>query len=386
MFYQLPPVGNPIRLFGSVSAAPLLRDFFSPYTPRFFCSGTAALAAAIGAAIRLKAVDVPEVILPAYGCPDLVSAAVFAGAKPILVDLVPERPWMDFDQLSSHINTSTVAIIAVNLFAIPERMVPLRKIADQASVLLIEDSAQAFPVTRDDSFWDGDLVVLSFGRGKPVSLLGGGAVLFRDPALDGLIPEGVEKSSNGSGQQLLFWLQAILYNLMISPRLYWIPQGLPLLHLGETRYQPLASVAGMDPVRLGLLRKNINKYHSDNDDVSERLTELATVPGDAGKDIIDLPVACRVPRHQRLLRYPLLVQSERRDSIYQRLRYAGLGASRMYPSSLPGIPGLEVLLDGQADFPAAEDFSRRLLTLPTHTRLRSRDIRKMRHILKLSGD
>ena len=86
---------------GGMSTAPPLQDVFSPYTPRYFDSGTAALGAAIIAAIKLKGVDVPQVVLPANGCPDLVSAVIFAGAMPVLIDLEPERASLDLDLLSA---------------------------------------------------------------------------------------------------------------------------------------------------------------------------------------------------------------------------------------------------------------------------------------------
>ena len=180
MFYQLPPVGNPVRLSDGRNDESLLQEVFSPYTPGFFDSGTSALAASILAAVNVKGASKPEVILPAYGCPDLISAVVFAGAKPVLVDLEAERPWMDLEQVSAHITGHTVAVIAASLCGIPERLGALRQITEQAELLLIEDSAQLFPGSIDEANWQGDLVVISFGRGKPVSLLGGGAVLFRD--------------------------------------------------------------------------------------------------------------------------------------------------------------------------------------------------------------
>lgn len=94
MFYQLPPVGHPVRLSDGHYDDSLLQAVFSPYSPRFFDSGTAALAASILVSISKKATPEPEVILPAYGCPDLISAVVYAGAKPVLVDL-EEKPSMD---------------------------------------------------------------------------------------------------------------------------------------------------------------------------------------------------------------------------------------------------------------------------------------------------
>jgi len=377
MFYQSPPVGDPISLFPRVPEEALPRDIFSPYTPRYFDSGTSALAAAVGVAIRLKRKDTPEVILPAYGCPDLVSAVVFAGARPVLVDMAPDRPWMDLELLSSHINCRTVAIIAVNLFGIPERMDALRKISAQSSILLIEDSAQAFPVQQDDSFWVGDLVVISFGRGKPVSLLGGGALLYREKVLDGLLPEGDARAGGGA----LIWLNIVIYNLMISPYLYWIPQGLPFLHLGDTQYHPLSGIEAMDSARLRLLAGNMQKYRDDSPNTQLALAETIRKLRETGKDIIDLPVACDIPVNRRLLRYPLLVVPQRRDRLYRRLRREGLGPSRMYPSSLPNISGLYGLLQGQGKFPVADEFSRRILTLPTHNRVRKPDIEKIRQII-----
>jgi len=53
----------------------------------------------------------------------------------------------------------------------------------------------------------------------------------------------------------------------------------------------------------------------------------------------------------------------------------------MYPSSLPNISGLYGLLQGQGKFPVADEFSRRILTLPTHNRVRKPDIEKIRQII-----
>ena len=352
-------------------------NVFSPYRPFFYHSGTASLAAAIAAAIRNKPVDKPEVILPAYGCPDIISAAVFAGANPVLVDMENDRPWINMEQLSASINCNTVAVVAVDLLGIPERIATIRNIVDQAEVLLIEDSAQAFPLHVEKPFWGGDLVVLSFGRGKPVTLLGGGAVLVRNPDLGRLLPE--DTSQYGGGR--LFRLTALLYNLMRSPYLYWIPLGLPFLHLGDTRYHPLTAIEAMDPARLRLLDRNIAKYQHHNNDVQAALADIARGLGDGGEAWINLPAVCRVQPHRRLLRYPLLIQAEWRDRVYYRLRNAGLGPSLLYPSSLPRIHGLDELLQGQGDFPAADAFARRILTLPTHDGVRKADIGKIREIL-----
>jgi hypothetical protein len=262
----------------------------------------------------------------------------------------------------------------------------LREIAEANSVLLIEDSAQAFPVQNDGTFWSGDLVVLSFGRGKPVSLLGGGALLFNEKIAADFFPGNVGKPRDTYSTQVLFRAKAGLYNSMITPGMYWIPQSLPFLHLGETRYKPLTGIDVMDSVRRGLLAVNIAKYQQDSASAQTSLATLMQEPGIAGKGLVNLPAICRLPQHQRLLRYPLLVDPEMRESIYRRLRCAGLGPSIMYPAALPGIPGTGALLKLQGTFPVADDFARRLLTLPTHSRVRGVDIGKMRQALNLSGE
>jgi dTDP-4-amino-4,6-dideoxygalactose transaminase len=388
MFYQLPPVGNPIQLSPAEHPQPdaLAQAFTENYRARYYASGTAALAAAIIAAIRLKAVDRPEVIIPAYGCPDLISAALFAGALPVLVDLEADRPWMSLEQIPDKINANTVAIIAVNLFGISERLELLRPLAEQAGALLIEDSAQAFPGDTEQGFWQGDLVVLSFGRGKPVSLLGGGAVLCHKKSticskLVRQLPE--VKSSTGARlpQQAAFRLKARLYNSMIRPRVYWLPRSLPFLHLGETHYHPIQALEGMDPIQLSMLPANINAYQADPASAQNMLSTALAQCEIEDRGIIDLAVACNNPRHRRLLRYPLLVEPALRDQLYTGLQKSGLGSSRLYPKALPEIAGLETLLSAQGEFPAAASFAERILTLPTHAQVKPADIDKTRLIL-----
>ncbi|RKZ65668.1 MAG: hypothetical protein DRQ44_07780, partial [Gammaproteobacteria bacterium] len=103
MFYQLPPVGSPIVLDSSKALADVA--VFSSYQTQFYASGTAALAAALVAVLAKSQKSFKsgqaEILLPAYGCPDLISAAVFAGVKPVLVDLEADRPWLDLPSLAS---------------------------------------------------------------------------------------------------------------------------------------------------------------------------------------------------------------------------------------------------------------------------------------------
>jgi dTDP-4-amino-4,6-dideoxygalactose transaminase len=384
MFYHLPPVGGPVCLdaHGNVEPGSIAATLLSTDQARFYASGTAALAAAIIAAMQVKSIESAEVILPAYGCPDLISAAEFAGARPVLVDIEAGRPWLDLSQLASAITDNTVAIVAVNLFGISERWTQLRELAEKNDVVLIEDSAQYFPGGEEQQDWQGDLVVFSFGRGKPVSLLGGGAVLASTAALLKLLPQS-KTDLTSFYQQLAFNLKAKLYNAMISPSLYWLPQSLPFLHLGETRYHALRAIEAMDHMRIDLLPASISCYQDDADapvrceKISMMLDQLTDLHG----RLRNLPKNCNMEANRRLLRYPLLLEPASRDHTYQRLKQAGLGVSIMYPASLPEIPGMAHLLDKQQRFPNAEDFACRVLTLPTHKAVSGKTIEKMKTIL-----
>lgn len=378
MFYQLPPVGNPVKLQTGGDeldiALPDSLAVFSGWQLHFYDSGTAALAAAMIAA-RLKKFGADclapaEVILPAYGCPDLVSAAVFAGLIPVLVDLEKSRPWLDLDAVSNAVSVNTVAIVAVDLFGIQERLSALRVITEKAGIVLIEDSAQSFPAEQmtqsGKRYWQGDMVVLSFGRGKPVSLLGGGLVLSvsGETALSALLPVVLPVKST-LRQSLNYRLKVYLYNLMIHPRLYWLPDSLPFLHLGETRYHVLHGLKGMDDGRKKILLNNIYAYYQ-YDTHALRLTEFLRRELAENNHIIDLASVCGMPASQRLLRYPLLLPATKRDTVVQYLKIRGMGPSVMYATSLPVIDGVKSLLSRSITFPNAEDFAARLLTLPTH--------------------
>ncbi len=353
---------------------------FAPYHAKYFASGTAALAAALCVAKRCKHSPQPEVLLPAYGCPDLVSAALYAGLKPVLVDLAPERPWFDLDALARAINANTVAIVAVNLFGLGERMTALLALAKAANVVLIEDSAQAFPMPGETDFWQGDMVVLSFGRGKPVSLLGGGAVLFKGTECAAGLSELHLEMHIENTSSALFWLRSVLYNRLISPRCYWLLAALPFLHLGETRYHPLRAIASMDRAHLARLAANITAYQQAHLRVQTQYAQRLAAQH-AGQGLIDLARACTLPATRRLLRYPLLLHPGQRDARYQLLQRKGLGASVMYPRALALIDGLGDCFAGQGSFPQAQQFAARLLALPVQDAVSAQDIEQIMQVL-----
>src|SRR5688572_15303179 len=176
----LPPVRRavPLRDRDARDARATLQRHFGDRHAVLYGSGTQALAAAIINARDsrgLSATQGFEVIVPAYGCPDLVAARVFVGARARLVDTAVSGWGYDSRALCAAIGPRTAAILAVNLFGVGDDAASITPLAEARGIPLIHDSAQSFPL-RPGRDLPGGLLVLSFGRGKPINLLGGGAL------------------------------------------------------------------------------------------------------------------------------------------------------------------------------------------------------------------
>lgn len=366
---MLPPAGEPCYIGTDPAATERLLQQWRPYQAGFYASGTAALAAAVSAALAVRP-GRRRVLLPGYGCPALVSAVLHAGGKPMLVDLEPERPWMQRAELHARLDGGVAAVVAVNFLGIPERLQELAVAAEAAGALLIEDSAQCFP-PAGLAAGVADCIVLSFGRGKPVSLLGGGAVLCRDPALAAALPQ----PRPAGGRQRLR-LKAAAYNLLRRPGLYWIPQLLPL-GLGKTRFEPLAGIVALDESR----RQAVGKAAADflrQQPHGQRLVAQgpARVAG-----LTDVAAVCGGA--SRLLRYPLLApDAATRQELLVALRQSGLGASALYEHVLPEVDAMPCAPLVHGELAQARDFAARLLTLPVHSGVRPRHVRRMQQVIE----
>jgi dTDP-4-amino-4,6-dideoxygalactose transaminase len=343
---------------------------FAGYTTHGVQSGTAALSLAMIVAREARPeVQKPAVILPAYGCPDLIAAAEYAGVLPVLVDTGVDDPGYDLDALADAIDPDIVAVVAVNFLGISERLGSIRALLEAyPGVLLIEDNAQWFPEPAQRSGPQGDLVCLSFGRGKPVSLLGGGALLSRtDENLDNANIDRAEQVGAALS------VKVCLYNLLLSRWLYAIANRNPLFELGKTVFKPLLGIRALDDVRGGAVTGAAQCYLA-----GSRWAEAAW-----GQVFSDIDLRVSADRRGRLLRYPILCRSEsHRDRLWQRLDQAGLGVSAMYRVALPEVEGVSGKFRLAADYTNARQFAGRLLTLPVHEGVTAADVMRAAAIVQ----
>lgn len=371
------PTGNPIRL----KSEAFTNDLFSPFVATFYRSGTAALAAAILASIKQHHPPLdgsPEVILPAYGCPDLVSACIYAGTTPVLIDLEKNRPWMDIEKLGNAVSKRTVAIIAVRFLGIAEQIAKLRHICQSNALTLIDDSAQGFPLSATEAYWQGDYNIISFARGKPLNLLGGGAVLSRgNTELAGLLPIPAATKDNLL-DNIKYSLKLSIYNLSIHPTLYSLLTKLPGLNIGSTTYKLLSLLNEMPDFILKRINSNHRAYKSVKNATTDTHQIIQKIQPSA---IEDLPSSLGHNFEHPLLRYPLLAtNSAQRNQLFSKL--SSLGASKMYQKPLYEISEVDKLTSAsKKTHPNSKSFSQQLITLPTHSGVTQDTLNKIHSII-----
>jgi len=352
------PAGNSIAL----KKASLETNLFDPYRFWLFQSGTASLAAAVVDCIKLKNAQAgkAEILLPAYACPDLVSAVLYAGAKPVLVDLEEKSHSLSCDHVLNNITADTVAIIAVNFMGLPGNISQLRNVCDKKDLFLIYDCAQWFPLNNQYN-WPGDFNIISFGRGKPVNLLHGGAVISDDPALEKTL-FALPFPKPGVFYKLTQHFKIKLYNIVIQPWIYRFVSQLPGLNIGRTLYMPLEKITVMSPCYTGLIKHNVDKFRFQPNALQYLDKKISNIKHPL---LINLVAEELDNRPGYLLRYPILIIDKKtRDRFYKQTQ--DYGTSLLYQKPLNQINGLEEILDQNSVYPNASHFADHLVTLPCH--------------------
>ena len=351
---DLSPAGNRISLVRNSQNFGYAID---GYNSIWVDSGASALALALlDVRKKVQSVLVPKVIIPGYCCPDLVSAAVYAGVKPLVVDICENDASYDLNDLAEALlDENVIAVIAVNFLGIKERLAEIKALVANKPIKLIEDNAQWFPASKDQHQFLGDYVLFSFGRGKPLSLLGGGVLFAKEPLVVNDVVFEAEVNSKK------YNLKICLYNILLNPHFYCYLNRAPFLHLGETRYHRHENIFAAGSYQKELFFNNLMRYEQHKNELGSAYEKLCE-----SLDIQQL-ISLRTQRAMRLLRYPLLCKSaDQRDQILKNLSSQGLGVSPLYQYAITEIPMVSELVEVQGELQNAKQFARRFLTLPMH--------------------
>jgi hypothetical protein len=351
------PAGRavPVRALGAFG----LRDLGGLWPGTEVClleSGTAALALALRHVLAAVPPGMEKrVAVPAYACPNLVAATLWAEAKPVYYDLsrnlAPEPT-----EIAKWLADEGTVVVHVDAFGADAGP------ADHPR--LIRDLAQSFAPYERDWRPSARHTIVSTGRAKPMSLTRGGALLTCAQSVDA----SVTAEAAISKAQLL--LRAAVYGVSLRPAVLGALSSIPQLGIGSTEFSPLVDVQRMPGVWSGVFaaavdagREKFNTYR----DETNRMLELAHDAGVSIPDIVS-PSANRLP----LLRVPVLCPTP--DSAAALASKAWhLGVSRLYGRVLPVIMGDETPETAARQWPGAVWVADRLITLATHGRLSRRE-------------
>ena len=142
----------------------------------------------LGLFLALLALDLPrgsEILIPGFTFMATASAAVFAGLKPVLVDVDPQTFSATPATYAQAITPRTSAIMPVHIYGQAAYAREIAALARRHKLKMVEDAAQACGVRHSGQHAGtfGDIGVISFFADKSVTMGEGGALLIQDEAL-----------------------------------------------------------------------------------------------------------------------------------------------------------------------------------------------------------
>jgi len=292
-------------------------------------SGTAALHIAYAALLEPG----DEVLVPAFTFIATASMIVMVGARPIFCDVDPYTFTLDVQDARRRITPRTRAIAPVHLFGNPCDVDAIRALADEYSLKVIWDAAQAHGARyngQDVGSFD-DVVCYSFYPSKNMTTAEGGMIITNDKAL-------YEKCKllRSHGQAGKYYHTLLGFNYRLTD---------VMAALGIKQLEKLDGWVQQ--------RRANARYLSDR---------LADIPG------IQTPV--EQPKGESSFNlYSILLDLKQfrcdRDEFVRLLNAENIGAAVHYPRPLHQQPAFSEMA-GDAHLPISEDLSQRILSLPVY--------------------
>jgi dTDP-4-amino-4,6-dideoxygalactose transaminase len=294
-------------------------------------SGTDALQLAIRAC-GVSSGD--EVITVSHTFFATVEAIVYANARPILVDVDERSMLMDLSSVASRITPRTKVIIPVHLYGRTVDLKPLRQLAQDRGITIIEDAAQSHGALLDDgkkAGTGGRVNCFSFYCSKNLGAYGeAGSITTNDEKLaDDL------RALREHGQSTRYYHPIVGYN------------------------------ARLDEIQAAILRiklRHLDEWNARRQAIAARYNELF-----AGTDIItpEIPAGGR----HVFYCYAIRVTGGRRDALRAHLTERGIGTQIHYPVPIHMQEAAQFLGYRKGDLPVTEKVAGEVLSLPMYPEL-----------------
>ena len=274
-----------------------------------------------------------EVITTPFTFIASVNAILYAGAKPVLVDVQEDTFNIDPELIEQAITPRTKAIVPVHLFGYPCDMDAIMDIAGRHGLVVIEDAAQAIGAKYKGRPVGGfGTACFSLYATKNVMAGEGGMITTDDDA-------AAERARmiRSHGMKRRYHHDMMGYNFRISD-----------LHAA-------IALAQMDRLETFTARRRENAAY-----LSAHLQGVRVPVVEPGVDHV---------WHQYTVRY-----EGDRDAAVKQLNEAGVGTGIFYPIPAHKQEHLQPLGYGELSLPVVERLSQQVISLPVHPQLSQEDL------------
>jgi perosamine synthetase len=324
-----------VLVSGVLTNGPATREFEAAFRQRHqvehaiaFANGTVALAAMY---LGLDIGPGDEVIVPSMTFISSATSVLHVGATPVFADVLPDTFNLDPEDVRRRLTPRTRAILAVHYGGQPADMAELSDIALDAGVVMLEDAAEAHGASY---------------RGQPVGGLGKAAMFSFTPTKNITTGEGGIVTTNDGD------LAARLRLLRNHGQTSLYQHAVLGFNWRMTEMQ-----AAMGVVQLGRLDNIIRRKRKNATTFGDRLRQIRGVT----------PPAAQPDREHVYMLFTTLLDNGR-DEVRDAMLRAGVEV-RLY---FPPAHRQPIFAGRRVDLPVTEDLSRRMLSLPFHTRLTDR--------------
>jgi dTDP-4-amino-4,6-dideoxygalactose transaminase len=176
---------------GWVTTGPATRQFEQDFNA-YLGGGVQAISvnsATAGLHLALESLGIgpgDDVIVPTLTFTATAEVVRYLGARPVFVDVEPDRMTLSVDAVEAALTPHARAIIPVHYAGLACDMDALLALARRHGLRVVEDAAHAFPTRykgRLIGTLDSDITVFSFYANKTMTTGEGGMIVTRDPGL-----------------------------------------------------------------------------------------------------------------------------------------------------------------------------------------------------------
>jgi dTDP-4-amino-4,6-dideoxygalactose transaminase len=309
-------------------------------------SGTAALHSAVVIA-GVKAGD--EVIIPSFTFHATAEVVLMAGGEPVFADIDPTTYTITAETVEAVMTRNTKVIMPVHLYGLPADLDPLKKLARDRGVTLIEDAAQAHGAEYNGSKIGsiGDMSCFSMYAGKNMTTGEGGMVTTNDDDYSERL-----RMIRSHGEQRPYWPITVGNN-----------------------YRMTELLAAVGTAQLKKLPSFLEKRRKNAEFLGEKLGVLGKV----------VPPKEPEGRKSAWYLYTLRLHGAnagKRNKVIEKLRSRNIEAAVYYESPLHLLPLYRERTTSRRPLPETEKACRQVFSVPVHPRLAEAELNYIFDTLK----